>query len=286
MGHLFVNSLIDGLLIGFVYGIAAMGMSLIWGVMNVVNLAHAPIMALAMFGVYLLFSALHLNPYLALVLIGLTGLLGGIIIYYVAIHRVLSASNLSTLLATYAINMIMIGLGTAAFSTTPRNIDFSLGSITGGGMTIQGTRLVAAAASTLITAGLYFFLYRTRPGKNIRAVANNRTAAELMGISSSQVLAFSFGLGTMLAALAGGLIATFFPFTILAGETYQLKSFVIVVLGGLGNPIGALLGGLILGVIESLIPIVMPNSWVPVVEFLLFVIILLVRPRGLFGAKK
>ena len=90
----------------------------------------------------------------------------------------------------------------------------------------------------------------------------------------------------MLAAVAGGLIATFFPFTILAGNAYQLKSFVIVVLGGLGNPIGSLLGGLILGVMEGVIPIFMPNSWVPVLEFILFVIILLVRPTGLFGAKK
>ena len=145
---------------------------------------------------------------------------------------------------------------------------------------------MAAILATVITGALYLFLYRTRPGKNIRAVANNRSAAELMGIPSSRVLAISFGLGTLLAAVAGGLIATFFPFTILAGNIYQLKSFVIVVLGGLGNPIGSLLGGLILGVMEGLIPLALPNSWVPVLEFLLFVIILLVRPTGLFGAKK
>ncbi len=286
MGNLFIASLIDGLLIGFVYGIAAMGLSLIWGVMNVINLAHAPIMALAMFGVYLLFVSLNLNPYIALILIALIGLIGGVIIYYIAIHRVLSAPPLSTLLATYAVNMIMIGLGTAAFSTTPRNVNFTLGSIGSGDLTVQGTRLVAAIVATVVTGALYFFLYRTRPGKNIRAVANNRAAAELMGIPSSRVLALSFGLGTLLAAVAGGLIATFFPFTILAGNAYQLKSFVIVVLGGLGNPIGSLLGGLILGVMEGVIPIFMPNSWVPVLEFILFVIILLVRPTGLFGAKK
>ncbi len=286
MGNLFIASLIDGLLIGFVYGIAAMGLSLIWGVMNVINLAHAPLMALGMFGVYLLFNSIGLNPYIALLLVALVGLVGGVIVYYVAIHRVLSAPPLSTLLATYAVNMILIGLGTAAFSTTPRNVNFTLGSIGGGGLTVQGTRLVAAAVSTAVTAGLYLFLYRTRPGKNIRAVANNRSAAELMGIPSSRVLALSFGLGTLLAAVAGGLIATFFPFTILAGNAYQLKSFVIVVLGGLGNPIGALVGGLILGVMEGLIPIFLPNSWVPVLEFILFVLILLVRPTGLFGAKE
>ena len=286
MGSIFTASLIDGLLIGFVYGIAAMGLSLIWGVMDVINLAHAPLIALGMFGVYLLFNSIGLNPYLALILIAVMGLIGGILIYYVAIHRVLSAPPLSTLLATYAVNMVMIGLGTAAFSTTPRNVDFSLGSLGSGVLTVQGTRLVAAILATVITGALYLFLYRTRPGKNIRAVSNNRSAAELMGIPSSRVLAISFGLGTLLAAVAGGLIATFFPFTILAGNVYQLKSFVIVVLGGLGNPIGSLLGGLILGVMEGLIPLALPNSWVPVLEFLLFVIILLVRPTGLFGAKK
>jgi branched-chain amino acid transport system permease protein len=239
-----------------------------------------------MFGVYLLFSSIGLNPYASLLIIALIGLLGGMLIYYVAIHRVLTAPPLSTLLATYAVNMIIIGLGTAAFSTTPRNVNFSLGSLGSGLITVQGTRLVAAALSTIITGGLYFFLYRTRPGKNIRAVANNRTAAELMGIPSARVLALSFGLGTLLAAVAGGLISTFFPFTILAGGAYELKSFVIVVMGGLGNPIGALLGGLILGVMEGLIPLALPNTWVPVLEFLLFVVILLVRPYGLFGAKK
>jgi branched-subunit amino acid ABC-type transport system permease component len=149
-----------------------------------------------------------------------------------------------------------------------------------------GTRLVAALFAILATAGLYLFLNRTRPGRYIRAVANNRPAAELVGVPSTQILALSFGIGTMLAAFAGGLIATFFPFTILAGGTYELKSFVIVVLGGLGNPIGALVGGLILGAIEGIIPTFMETTWVPVVEFVLFVLILLVRPSGLFGAKQ
>ncbi len=133
---------------------------------------------------------------------------------------------------------------------------------------------------------MYFFLYRTTPGKYVRAVANNRSAAELMGIPSSRTLALSFGLGTMLAAIAGGLIATFFPFTILSGGTYELKSFVIVVLGGVGNPLGALIGGLILGAFEGIIPYFLPTSWVTVLEFVLFVVILLIRPTGLLGAKR
>ena len=279
-------SVIDGLLLGFVYGIAAMGLTLIWGVMNVINLAHGPIIALGMFSLYFIFSLLGLNPYIALILVAVLGLLLGIVIYFVAVHRVINAPHLSTLLATFSVNMIIIGLGTAVFTTSPRNVEFSLGSISLGSITLLGTRLVAALLALAVTTGLYLFLYRTRPGRYIRAVANNRDAAELMGVPSAQILALSFGLGTMFAAIAGGLIATFFPFTILAGGVYELKSFVIGVLGGLGNPVGALFGGLILGVLEGVIPTFMPTTWVPVLEFGLFVLILLIRPHGIFGARK
>jgi branched-subunit amino acid ABC-type transport system permease component len=282
----FLAFVVDGLLIGFVYGIAAMGLTLIWGVMNVINLAHGPIIALGSFGVYLLFITIGLNPYLALILVAAGGLLAGIVIYWVAIHRVIDAPHLSTLLATFAVNMIIIGIGTAIFTTTPFTVNFSLGSVSAGPIIVQSTRLVAAVAAIIVTGGLYLFLYRTRPGKYIRAVANNRDAAELMGIPSARFLAVSFGLGTMLAAIAGGLIATFFPFTILSGGAYELKSFVIGVLGGLGNPLGALAGGLILGTIEGIIPRFLPVTWVPVLEFVLFIAILLVRPTGLFGAKQ
>jgi len=171
------------------------------------------------------------------------------------------------------------------FTTSPRNVDFSAGTAHLAGLILPGTRLLAALAASVITGILYLFLYFTRPGKAIRAVSDNRHAAELMGIPSAQVLALSFGLGTMLAAVAGGLTATFFPFNILSGATYQLKSFVICVLGGLGHPLGALLGGLVLGGLEGLIPVFMPVSWVPVLEFVLFVLVLVVRPTGLMGAK-
>jgi branched-subunit amino acid ABC-type transport system permease component len=285
MLDILIPSLTDGLLLGFVYGIAAMGLTIIWGVMNVINLSHGPIIALGMFGVYLAFRGLGMNPYLTLLLVAAAGLLLGILIYGVAVQRVLNAPHLSTLLATFAINMIIIGIGTAVFTTSPRNVDFSLGSFTLGPLTLNWTRVAAALAAVLVTGLLYLFLYRTRPGKAIRAVANNRAAAELMGIPASWVLAFSFGLGTMLAAISGGLIATFFPFTILAGSSYELKSFVICVLGGLGNPLGALIGGLILGALEGIIPAFMQTSWVPVLEFVLFVIILLVRPTGLLGSE-
>ena len=283
---LFLASLVDGLLLGFVYGVAAMGLTLIWGVMNVINLSHGPIIALGMFGVYLATTSLGLPPYVAALLMAAAGLVLGVIIYFIAVRRVLDAPHLSTLLATFAVNMIIIGLGTAAFGTAPRNVEFTLWTKQIGPVTILGTRAYAALAAVLVTAGLYAFLYYTRPGRYIRAVANNRAAAEMVGVPSNRILALSFGLGTLLAVFSGALIATFIPFTILSGGTYELKSFVIGVLGGLGNPIGSLFGGLILGVLEGIIPTFMDTSWVPVVEFALFVLILLVRPTGLLGAKK
>ena len=266
-------------LTGIVYGLAAMGLTLIFGVMNVINLAHGPIIALGMFGVYLLFTYLGVNPFLGLVVVAVLGLGFGVLIYFVAVNRVINAPHLSSLLSTYSVNMIIIGVGTAVFSTSFRNVDYSLGSFTFGPINVTGNRLGAALIALLVTAALYVFLYRTRQGKYIRAVANNRAAAELMGIPSRQVLALSFGIGAMLAAVAGGLIAISLPFTILSGGVYELKSFVIVVLGGLGSPLGALVGGVILGLIEGVVPVFMNISWVPVLEFLLFIVILLFLPK-------
>lgn len=286
MDHL-VASLADGLLLGFVYGLAAMGLTIIFGVMDVVNLAHGPLIALGMFGILLLAGAsgAGLHPYVALIVVAFIGLSFGIIIYFVAVHRILDAPHLSSLLSTFSVNMMIIGVGTAVFTTSPQNVEFTLGSVQIGTVTLLGTRLFAALIALSVTGLLYLFLYRTPPGKAIRAVANNRAAAELMGIPATQTLALSFGIGSMLAMLSGGLIATFFSFNILSGGIYELKSFVIVVLGGLGNPTGALLGGLILGAIEGIVPTFMPVSWVPVIEFVLFVVIMVVRPSGLLGER-
>ena len=286
MVNMLLPSIVDGLLIGIVYGLVAMGLTLIFGIMNVINLAHGPIIALGMFGVYLLFTNYGINPYLGLMIVAIGGLIFGGIMYFVAVQRVLNAPHLASLLSTFSVNMIIIGVGTIVFSTNFRNVDFSLGAVTFGPVTTTGARVAASAIAVVVTLALYGFLRYTRLGKNIRAVANNRQSAELMGIPAGRVLAISFGIGTMLAVVSGGLLATIQPFTILSGGVYELKSFVIVVLGGLGNPVGALAGGLILGLIEGIVPVFMKTTWVPVLEFALFVIILLVRPQGLFGAKQ
>lgn len=280
-----IPSAIDGLMLGFVYGLAAMGLTLIFGVMKVINLAHGPVIALGMFAVLVLSQTFGLNPYIALALVLVLGLVFGVAIYFIAVDRVINAPELTTLLATFSVNLMIIGIGTVIFTTTPRAVDVDLGALRGGGITVLGTHIVAVLISIVVAAGLYALLFRTRVGKSIRAVANNRNAAELMGIDSRRMLALAFGIGTALAMTAGGLLSTLFSFTILSGTTYEVKSFVIVVLGGLGNPTGALVGGIALGLLEGVATVFIPVSWVPVLEYVIFVLVLLLRPSGLLGSR-
>jgi branched-chain amino acid transport system permease protein len=276
-------SMIDGLLVGSIYGLAAMGLSLIWGVMDVINLTHGATIALGMFGMYLLFTVFALNAYVLLLPVVAGGFLLGIIVYWMAVHRVVGLSILMSLLSTFAVNMIIIGLGTSLWSTSPYNVNFSLGGITIGAYTFTGNHIAAAISAVVIALLLELFLYRTRMGKAIRAVADNREAAELMGISSTAVLAVAFGIGIALAAASGALVSTLFPFTILSGAVYQLKSFVVTILAGLGKPFGALVAGVLLGLLEGAVTPFIAVSWIPLIEFGLFVVVLVAFPKGIFG---
>jgi branched-chain amino acid transport system permease protein len=276
-------SIIDGVLVGSVYGLAAMGLTLIWGVMHVINLTHGAMIVLGMFIVYFLAQGLGLSPYEGVPLVVVAGFAVGVLLYWIAVNRMVGRPILMSLLATFACNMMLIGIGTALWSTNPYNIPVSLPGLSWQGYTFTGTHIMAAVFAGLIALLLYLFLNYTRYGKAIRAVASNREAAELSGIPTKQVLSFAFGLGVALACASGALIATLFPFTVLSGATYQLKSFVVTVLGGLGNPAGALLGGIALGLVEGLATPFMPVSWTPIIEFALFVLVLIAFPRGIFA---
>ncbi len=279
-------SLIDGVLVGAVYGLAAMGLTLIWGVMNVINLTHGALIVLGMFATYLLVSATGLSPYATLPPVLIGGFIFGVLLYWIAVNRVVERPPLMSLLATFSTNMMLIGIGTALWTTSPYNVQISLPGIQWGNYTFPGTHIMAAVLALVIAGLLYWLLRYTRIGKAIRAVANNRQAAELTGIPTTLVLSFAFGLGATLACVSGTLIATLFPFTVLSGSSYQLKSFVVTVLGGLGNPAGALLGGITLGLVEGLAAPFMPVSWTPVIEFGLFVAVLIIYPRGIFAFSK
>lgn len=276
-------SILDGVLVGSVYGLAAMGLTLIWGVMNVINLTHGAMIVVGMFGLFYLTSALGVPAYAAIAPVLVAGFGIGVGLYWVSVHRVIGRPPLMSLLATFAVNMVLVGLGTAVWGTVLFNVPVTLPGITSHGYTFTGTHIMAAILTSVIAGLLYLFLYRTRPGKAIRAVAGNREAAELNGIPTTQVLSLAFGLGVALACISGALIATLFPFTVLSGTAYQLKSFVVTVLGGLGNPAGALFGGVALGLLEGLMTPFMPVSWTTVVEFVVFVVVLIAFPGGLFN---
>jgi len=280
-----INATISGILLGLVYGLAAMGLNLIWGVINVINLSHGAFIALGMFAAYFAFHFMGINPFFAMFLVLLLGLILGMVSYFLALHRVLDAPELSTLLSTYSLSLIIIGLGTFLFTTNPRAIDIGLGSIGFGGIYIPTTKVLTGVFSVIFTALLYIFLYKTWTGKAIRAVSMDKTAAEFMGVNSIFILSLTFGIGIALAMVAGCLIAAIFPFTILSGSIYELKSFVICVLGGLGSPLGALVGGLILGLLENVLALQIPVGYIPFIEFMILVIILLVKPSGLISKR-
>lgn len=274
-------SIIDGVLVGSVYGLAAMGLTLIWGVMNVVNLTHGAVIVGGMFALYMLVHAFGLSPYATLPFVLIGGLGFGVALYWIAVHRMIGQPPLMSLLSTFAVNLVLIGLGTAVWGTDLFNVQVGLPGLTWQRYTFPGTHILAAVLTAVIAVAMYLFLHHTRLGKAVRAVAVNREAAELVAIPTTQVLALAFGLGVALAAVSGMLIGTLFPFTVLSGDSYQLKSFVVTILGGLGNPTGALFGGIALGLIEGIATPFMPVSWTLVIEFVIFVAVLIAFPRGI-----
>jgi branched-subunit amino acid ABC-type transport system permease component len=232
---------------------------------------------------YILYAAFAINAYVLLLPIIAGGMILGIIVYWISVHWLVGRSVLMSLLSTFAVNMMVIGIGTAIWSTSPYNVNFSLPGITIGDYTFTGNHIAAAISAVVVALALELFLFRTRPGKAIRAVSQNRDAAELMGISSTAVLATAFGIGIALAAASGALVSTLFPFTILSGGVYELKSFVVTVLAGLGKPFGALVTGLLLGLLEGAVTPFIAVSWVPLIEFGLFVVVLVFFPKGIFS---
>jgi len=279
-------SIVDGVLVGLVYGLAAMGLTLIWGVMDVINLTHGAMIVAGMFALFLIVQAFGVSPYLALPPVLIGGFFAGVLLYWIAVHRMVGRPPLMSLLSTFSVNLVLIGIGTAVWGTALFNVNVSLPGLTVGRYTFPGGHIVAAVLAIVIAAALYAFLHYTRMGKAVRAVANNREAAELVGVPTTRMLAISVGIGVALAGVSGVLIGTLFPFTVLSGDTYELKGFVVTVLGGLGNPVGALLGGVALGLLEGLVAPFAPVSWTLIIEFALFVVVLVAFPNGIFASRR
>ncbi|NTW57157.1 MAG: branched-chain amino acid ABC transporter permease [Chlorobiaceae bacterium] len=285
---LFFQSLISGILTGGIYALAAMGMSLVFGVMNISNFAHGDLMMLGMYMAYYLFTLLNIDPFLSLVLIMPAAFVFGYAIEKTMINRVIGHPSENQILLTVGLGLIMGNTALLAFTSDPKILTTSYSSSSfnlPGDISVSIPMLLSFLVTCLLTAVLYLFLSTTRTGMALRATSQNREAAQLMGIDVSRMSAIAFGIGTLLAASAGALIAQTYYIDPFAGHTFLLKSFTICVLGGLGSVIGAGVGGIVIGVVEAMSAAYLSSEWKDVVVFVLFLAILLLRPRGLFGRK-
>jgi branched-chain amino acid transport system permease protein len=286
---LFLQSLISGLLTGGVYALAGIGMSLVFGVMNVSNFAHGDLMMLGMYMAYFAFTLLQIDPYLSLVLIMPVAFVFGYLLEKILINRVIHHPHQNQILLTIGLGLIMSNSALLAFTSDPRILTTTYSSSSFNilhDISVSIPLLLSFLITCGITAVLYLFLARSRTGMALRATSQNREAAQLMGINVSRMSAIAFGIGTALAATAGALIAPTYYIHPLAGHSFLLKSFTICVLGGLGSVIGATVGGLIIGVVEAMSSTYLSSDWKDVVVFALFLAVLLFRPQGLFGKKE
>jgi len=283
----FVQAFLNGLLVGGVYALIASGMALIFGVMRLVNFAHGAFLMLGTYLSYYGWVLLGLNPYLAFPLWGAVLFLFAVGIYRVLVRRVMGASDFLQILLTEGISLTLVGLAQLVFGADYRQINLPIANrITGfGSLHFSVGYILSFAVSLALVIALTQFLARTEMGRAIRAVAQNRSVAPLMGIRVERVSAITFGMGIACAGIAGALLLPIFWTNPTVGAPYTLKSFVIVVLGGMGSVQGAALGGLLLGVAEQFTAYTWADRYTEVVNFVIFLLVLLFRPQGLFGGK-
>lgn len=285
-----IQLLVGGILLGGIYGLAAFGLSITFGVVNILNLAHGEFLMLGSLLSYGMFVALGINPFVSAVAVMPIFIVAGIGFYFLLLkpisekppHQLLVASILITLGASLVIEDV-----TAFFWERPvTGIDYSLRPLELGGVVISSTRLLILVFIFFLALSLQFYLRKTYMGKSIRAITQCREGAKVVGIPTAMVSALTFGLGIALAASAGVFYVTLFTVTPVMGIPLTLKYLCVVVLGGLGSLIGSVLGGLILGVAESLTAYYCGAEWAPTIAFILLILILIVKPEGLFGKKE
>jgi branched-chain amino acid transport system permease protein len=284
-----IETTVNGLLIGGVYGLAALGLSLIWGVMKVVNLAHGVFIMLGAYLGYGMFYVLGLHPLLAMFLAIPIGVGVGIVLYRYLINRILEVATneleqeMMCLLFTFGLSMMIYGAALNIWGSDLRGVPTLMPTIFLGSIAIPSSRLIAFTSALVLGGLLYLFLKKTMIGKAIRAVTQNRNYVMLDGIDPVKIFQISFSIGLSYALMAGVVISLTYPVTPIMGVYYLLKCFTVVVLGGLGNPIGAFLGGLILGLAESYTSLFATYALSPAVAFITLLLILIFRPGGILG---
>lgn len=278
------QSLFDGILMGGVYALAALGLSLIFGVLKITNFAHGAMMTVGMYTVYALATGLGMNPYAALPLAMILMFLIGFLIQHFPIHRIEHAPAHNQLLLTLGVAYILENVLLAIFTPNYKSL-----AVPGfekalhmGSLTVAPAKLIAFIVVIVVTACIYLLLYKTHVGKSIRASAQNEIGAKLMGINVRVIRATAFGLGAVCTGIAGGLLTPIMSIYPTLGESFQLKCFVIAVLGGMGNLWGALISGVLIGVIESISGYYIGGTWSDLLIYGVFILILFIRPTGLF----
>ncbi len=284
----FAQSLTSGVLTGALYAMIGIGLTVVFGVMRIINLAHGEMVMLGMFGAFWGQALWKLDPFLSLLLWAPLMFVAGMLVYRFLLRKIIPGGELNTLLYTAGLSLLLANLALFAWSGDYRTINLAYGQqpVRPLGISVAVPQIVAFGIAAAITAALWLFLTRTDLGRAVRATSQNGEAAVLMGIDVEKVAMVTFGLGTALAGAAGVLLAPSLYLYPTVGELLIVKCFVIVVLGGLGSVPGAIAGGVLLGVAESLGAVYVSSTYKDGIGFALFLGVLLYRPTGLFGVGK
>ena len=283
----FTQQVILGLLLGGVYVAVALGFSLVWGILNIVNLAHGAFVIVGAYVTWALFTHLHLDPFLSLPLAAVVLFAIGYGLQRGVINRVIRAPLLFTFLLTFGLNLVIVSLLLLIFTGDFRSVNpsYSGAGLQLGTISIPYIRVAGLGVALLLAGILWAILNRTRIGAAILAVGADRDAAQLVGIDLRHAYALTFAIGAAFAGVAGGIISTFQSITPTAGDPYTLQAFAVVILGGLGRVSATVAGGLLFGLIEVLAQSApgLGSGYANAIAFAVLVIVLVVRPQGLLG---
>ena len=277
---------VSGILAGGLYAMVALGLALIFGVMRVINIAHGPLLMLGAYATFFLYSRLDVNPFLTVPLSMAALFVVGMLLQRTLVFRVVDAPELSSLLLTFGISIALVNLAQLAFTSDLRAVEYITGAWLVGGLALSKPRVIAFAFAAGVTALAFVFLKRTRLGKAIRATSQSREVAMVCGVDVGRIHMLTFGLASALAAAGGSLLAVIVAIQPEMGQVWTFKSFLVIVLGGAGNYPGALLGGMLLGLVEQLASLFLTTQLSEVVAYVLLVLALLVRPTGLLGGRQ
>jgi branched-chain amino acid transport system permease protein len=282
---LYLQVLINGVLLGGVYGCAAMGFSVIWGVMNLINLAHGSMIILGAYITYLIHASTGLDPFLTLPISGSVLFLLGFCVQKYLINLVIGGSVFMTLILTFGLDMALINTNLLLFTADLRSVTPSYAGLGWelGSIKIPYTRVAVFVFAMALMLILTLIMNRTKLGNAIKATSFDRDAAGLVGVDIQKIYAITFGIGAGMAGMAGSLISMMYSFSPVLGGTFTMKAFVVVVLGGLGSIPGAIIGGLILGLAENFTSVLLEPGYTNAISFILLVMILVLRPRGILG---